>query len=169
MTQYATFLERMRAQHPDAWPTPEPQDAATNLLPPTSNNTITDTITDDEACQAMAVDDEHIMTLMTHCNARNARIDLTTRAVHITAKYGAAHHTVTNAIPLERLQSVNVAFRPYGISLELEFQHHAHQLLEDSPRGKIILHDAEDLSSALDFVQEVAERVHRPFMAKASK
>ena len=164
MTQYATFLERMRAQHPDAWPTPEPQDAATSQPPQNMRRAITD----DEACRDMNVDDEHIMTLMAQCNARNTRIDLTTRAVHIAALCSPTE-PVTNTIPLDRLQCINVAFRPYGISLELEFQHHAHQLLEDSPRGKIVLHYFEDFSGTLDLVKEIAGRIHRPYIAKASK
>ena len=177
MTQYATFLERMRAQHPDAWPTPEPQDAATSQPPQNMMRAITDdeacrdmmrAITDDEACRDMNVDDEHIMTLMALCNTSNARIDLTTRAVHIAALCGPTE-LVTNTIPLDRLQCINVAFRPYGISLELEFQHHAPQLLEDSPRSKIVLHYFEDFSGTLDLVKEIAGRIHRPYIAKASK
>ena len=141
---YTTFLERMRAENPDGWP--EDQD-----YPDSPQGR---TISDDEACEDIRVDEQHILTMMMLCNGRQARLDLTDQAIHVTGRL-SKDTIVRNAVPLQAVQKATFQLTRYGADLQLEFRHPGAQMLYENHNGLMQFHDVEDLSQLLDFLQEL--------------
>ena len=152
MKRYETFLERMRAEKPDSWPEPgkprpfNPQTAAQEA------------ITDDEACGRIAVDDEHVMTLTGRCRGKTARIDMTEREIHVTARIPGVKPTKAR-MPLERVTAGQVRVTRNGHQLELTFRTGGADLTDRHGEETITLSGTEGLSSALDFMAELGNRI----------
>ena len=147
MPEYETFLDRMRAENPGSWPEPA-EDTPFNR----------GAITDDEACSGIAVDDEHVMTVMGQCKGRTARIDMTEREVHITARLSSGE-TTRARVPLGKIMTGQMAVTRHTHSLELTFQIDGAELMDGHGEETIKFEGTEDPSSALDFMEELGSKI----------
>ena len=152
MPEYETFLDRMRAENPGSWPEPAEDmpfnPAATTQAP----------ITDDEACSGIAVDDQHVMTVTGHCRGRTARMDMTEREVHVTARLSNGE-TTRATVPLGKVMTGRMAVTRYTHSLELTFQIDGAELMDRPSHETIKFDGPEDMSQALDFIERLGSRI----------